>query len=86
MRAIDDIKYGIKSGYKPCCIAWFVLIWCPFLKLFHLDNRHGHWVGIYNGGRIYIGPKNLSLIAKIHKFWTARGIGYIPCPWHRFGR
>lgn len=28
-RLVKDVKCGSHSGFKPCCIAWFSLVWTP---------------------------------------------------------
>ena len=63
-----DIENGLRSGFPPCCIAWFIEEWQHEVY----DERYA----------TSSGPLRAKLDADAKKYFedTGRQYGYVPCP------
>lgn len=61
---VHNVREGIKAGYRPCCIAWFSVIFNPILSYFpQAQFRYHKWLWWRLPGN-----------------WSIFSIQYIPCP------
>jgi hypothetical protein len=61
---IQDLELGHESGFRVCCIAWFVLVFHPLCEVRpRLKERYTRWLWWHLPGD-----------------WAPYNVQYIPCP------